>query len=500
MDMDVYSGREKAMTGLKRQAASGVKWNSIAAAVKISVQLITLAILARLLHPEDFGLMSMAVVIIGFAQAFADFGLSNAIIYRQDATRQQLSSLYWLNLTVGLILFCILWLMTPLVVKYYQEPSLKTILHWLIGVFLIIPFGQQFQSLLRRELRFRTLSIIQIIANISYAVVAISLALVGMGVMSLVWGALARAAITSVSLISVAIQSHWLPLFHFRRLDLRGFVGFGFFQMGERTLNYLANNVDYLIIGRFLGPEALGYYTLAYNLMRMPLTYINPIVVSVAFPTFARVQNQDDLLRQGYSKILHYLSMISFPLMAGMFSIAPIFVPVIYGAKWVPIVHIVQIFCLLGAFKSMGNLLGSILLAKGRADLGFYMNVISILGYSVSNFLGVRWGIMGVAVSSLLFTVFVLFPVDFILRWKLIHMNVREYLLAIRIPLLASLVMLFLLVVLERLLISVDQSVTALTILVFAGGAIYGGLLWFFDYPFVVEAWRTLKVSPARRI
>jgi len=484
---------------LTRQAVSGVKWNSVVIIAKVGVQFVSLTVLARLLAPEDFGLMSMAVIVTGFAQAFADFGLSNAIIHRQDASREHLSSLYWLNLAVGFTLFGVLWLATPLIVAYYQEPALTTILRWSVVSFLIVPIGQQFQSLLRCELRFKTLSLIQVIENISYAAFAIGLALARFGVMGLVWAALLRTLIGTGLLVTVAIRSRWLPAFHFRRSDVRGFISFGLFQMGERSLNYLSTNVDYLIIGRFLGSEALGYYTLAYNLMRMPLVYINPVVVSVAFPAFARVQERDGLLRRGYSKILQYLSAVSFPMMAGMFLVSPPFVPLVYGPQWLPAVPVVQVFCLLGALKSLGNPLGSVLLAKGRADLGFYMNALAIIGYAVSNFIGTRWGIVGVAVSSLAFSILVLMPVDFYLRWLTIRMTVREFWLAIRLPLYATVSMFILIAGLRQLLVPVNQALLELIILGFTGASVYGVSLWLLDRPFVVEAWGHLRIAPVQR-
>jgi lipopolysaccharide exporter len=298
----------------------------------------------------------------------------------------------------------------------------------------------------------------------------------------------------------VAVRSHWLPALHFRRTDLSGFLQFGLFQMGERSLNYLSNNVDYLIIGRFLGSEPLGYYTLAYNLMRMPSSYVNPVVVSVAFPAFARVQEQNDLLRRGYAKILHYLSAVNFPIMAGMFVVAPLFVPLIYGSQWLPAVPVVQIFCLLGALKSLGNPLGSLLLAKGRADLGFWMNLTAMVGYGISNVIGTRWGIGGVAASSLIFSTLVLLPVDFYLRWLTIRMSVREFWQAIRQSTVAALGMLVAILPLSYVVRLVNHDVVALLILVLSGAIVYGILIRRLDHPLLTEVWGYLKPTSLPKV
>ena len=485
---------------LTQQAVSGVKWNGVSTVARAGLQFVSLAVLARLLAPGDFGLMSMAVVVTGFAQTFADFGLSNAIIHRQDTTREQLSSLYWVNLTVGFIIFALVWLAIPFAVAYYQEERLVPILRWAAGSFLIVPFGQQFQSLLRRELRFRTLSLIQVSQSVIYALSAIGFAWAGFGVMSLVWGTLLQTLAGTALLSGVAIRSHWLPTFHFRRTDLGGFMQFGLFQMGERSLNFLSNNVDYLIIGRFLGSEPLGYYTLAYNLMRLPLTYVNPIVVSVAFPAFARMQHQDGVLRRGYGKILHYLGAVTFPIMAGMMVVAPIFVPLVYGPQWAPAVPVVQIFCLLGALKSLGNPIGSLLLAKGRADWGFWTNAIAVVGYSIMTVIGVRWGINGVAICLTILVGVIMQPIGFYLRWVTIRMTARDYFRAFMQPAIAAMAMLIVVFPLYYLLLPIQHPIASLSVIVLSGVIVYMSMLRLLDRPLLIEVMGYLRPASSPKV
>jgi lipopolysaccharide exporter len=478
---------------LTHQAITGVKWNGFATLAIIAVQFVSLAVLARLLDPGDFGLMSMAVVVTGFAQAFADFGMSNAIIHRQDATRQQLSSLYWLNIAVSFMIFGLIWLAVPLAVTYYQEPRLAPVLRWAAVSFLILPFGQQFQSLLRKELRFKELSLIQVSQNTIFGLAAIGFALGGYGVMSLVWGHLLQTLTGCFLLTIVAVRSNWLPSLHLRWDDLQGYVQFGLFQMGDRSLNYLSRNVDYLIVGRLLGSEPLGYYTLAYNLMRLPVHYLNPVIVSVAFPAFARIQHKDDVLRRGYCKILHYISAVTFPIMAGMLVVSPLFVPLVYGPQWLPSVPVLQIFCILGALYSLGNPIGSLLLAKGRADLGFWMNLVALLGYSVSNVIGARWGISGVAASSLIFASIFMFPLGFFIRWLLIRMTGCEFWEAIKKPTLSVIIMIIVVLSLYYLVTPGSHIVIALIILIFAGVLVYSFMMRLIDLPFIIEVWGFIK-------
>jgi len=481
--MDVYGGGEKKMN-LKSQAVSGGKWSGVSMGVRTALQFITLAVLARLLSPSDFGLMGMIMVVIGFAQAFADMGISNAIIHRQDATKDQLSSLYWLNIIAGIIVFFVVCASAPLVVGFYHEPRLYNLLYLTALIFLITPFGQQFQILMQKELRFNELAKIEIATSIVNSAVAIVLAFSGFGVYSLIWGQLAGTTTKVLMLLRTGLRN-WRPGFHFSRRDLRGYLSFGLFQMGERTINYLSANIDYIIIGRFLGPSALGFYTLAYNLMIFPLTKINPIITKVAFPVFSIIQNDNDRLKRGYCKVINYISMLSFPMLAGMLVVAPEFIRLIYGTKWEPSIAVLQIFCFVGIFKSLGNPIGSILLAKGRADIGFYWNVFVVIMVSVAAIVGVNWGIVGVAVAILILQVPFFFIIQPIVN-KLINLKFSEYFKAIQIPVVCSVVMLAGIVAL-RMIMSNISILPLFVVSVVAGMIIYISFYYIKNPSFLAE-------------
>jgi len=140
------------MSSLQKKATDGVKWTGLSALITTVLQLLQILVVARLLQPEDFGLMSMVTVVIGFAQAFADMGISNAIIHRQDADRDQLSSLYWLNILAGIIVCVVTIALSPLIVSFYNQPRLSSLIIWGAIIFLVTPIGQQFQMLLQKEI------------------------------------------------------------------------------------------------------------------------------------------------------------------------------------------------------------------------------------------------------------------------------------------------------------------------------------------------------------
>jgi lipopolysaccharide exporter len=424
---------------IKYQAVSGIKWNGLSMGAVTAFQFITLAVLARLLAPSDFGLMGMVMVVIGFAQAFADMGISNAIIYRQDVAKEHLSSLYWLNILAGVIIFFVICVSVPLIVKFYQETRLNNLLYLTAVIFLITPFGQQFQILLQKELKFNDLAKIDIGASVVNSTVAIVIALSGFGVYSLIWGQLASATGKALMLIITGWRD-WRPELHFSTQDLKGYLTFGLYQMGERTMNYISSNIDYIVIGRMLGPIALGYYTLAYQIAISPLTKVNPVITKVGFSIFAKIQNDNYKIRRGYCKLIKYISMLSFPMMGGLFLVAAEFITVVYGGQWEASIRVLQILCMVGIFKSLGNTVASVILAKGRADIGFYCNIIAAILLSIAVIAGVHWGINGVAFAILLMQLILFIIMQSIIS-KLINLRFKSYLKAIESPVICSTIM-----------------------------------------------------------
>lgn len=384
---------------LKSQAVSGVKWSGLSTGIVTTLHFITLAILARLLSPSDFGLMGMIMVVIGFARVFADMGISNAIIHRQNVTKEELSSLYWLNILAGITVFFIICASAPIIVAFYHESRLKDLVYLAALVFLITPIGQQFQILLQKELHFKQLAKIEIVCSVTNSLITIILAVGGMGVYSLVWGQLAGTSIRVVQLFYVGCKK-WKPGWYFSWKGIKGYISFGLYQMGERTINYFNSNLDYLLIGSLLGATSLGYYTLAYNLIIRPSLMINPIITRVAFPVFSKVQNDLSKLKKGYLKVLELLSSANFPLMIGLAVVAPVAVPVIFGDQWFSSIILVQILTVVGLLRSTGSPVGSLLLARGRADLGFKWNLALVVTQIPGLYIGAKFGgTIGVAIA-----------------------------------------------------------------------------------------------------
>lgn len=471
---------------LARKAFTGASWVSLSSLVGNGLQLLQLALLARLLPPQDFGMIALATVVVGFAQAYTDMGMGNAVIHRQDATHRQLSSLYWLNVLTGFAIFCVVQILAPLLAELWSTPALTGVIRWCAVIFLIEPLGQQFRLQLEKALRFGMLAAIEIAASLLTISVALYTALHGAGAYALVWGPLAGAACKAACLVMFG-WSKSPPSFRLDAGDLKGFLRFGVYQMGERSINFLGFNLDKLLLGSLLGMQALGYYTVAYQLMSRPYQVFNPILTRVAFPVFARMQGDDARMRKGFLRMIGVVALIMFPVYALMIALAQPLLGVVLGSAWQPAVGIFQILAVLGFFYSLGNPLGSLLLAKGRTDIGFYLNLFMIVLYVPAILLGARYGGEGVAWCLIAATAFGLFPVGFLVRYRLVGLRPREYLATI-FPMLVCAVVVGWLAHLVDSSLSAHANPARLVMLSAAGGLIYLA----FVYKWKKHEWKEL--------
>lgn len=414
---------------LRQKAAAGGRWTAISAIASLLIQLIQLAILGRLLNPSDFGLMTMMMVVIGLASLLADFGTTNYLVQTKALTGRLFSALFVLCIAGALLLAGVISLAAPWIAAYYHTLVLTGLLPALGIVVIATAVGQPFFALLQREMRFRQIAIVETAAAFVGLVVAAVMAMSGYGVWSLIGGQLALAVVKAVlcvlmasSLIRFEWKIHWL--------DLKSALHFGSFQMGERLLNYAGWNVDKIIVGRALGDGALGIYSIAYQLVMKPFSILNPVFTRVALPLLSRVQDDNDRLTRGYLELTRTIALIAFPIYLFMILASDSIVLLLLGAKWMAASSLISLLGGLGFIYSLGNPIGSLLLAKGRADLGFYYNVAAVVVYALAVIMGSNFGLKGVA-YSLVIAAGLLFFLEFTLRWYLVRMSPWVYLRAI---------------------------------------------------------------------
>ena len=424
---------------LRQKTLSGVKWTSISAVVTTIIQLAQVSILTRFLLPSDFGLMAIVMVVIGFSQAFLDMGISNAIIYKQEITGQQLSTLYWMNVITGVLLFLIIAAISPFIASFYSEPRISHLLILVGLTFLIQPFGQQFLVLLQKELRFKEAGIIDISSKTASLIVSTWFAVLHYGVLALVYGTLAAVAVQSLMLVSQGLREH-KPHLVFHVSEVREFIGFGMYQMGERIVNYFNSQIDVLLVGKLLGSSPLGVYSVAKQLVLKPSLIVNPVVTKVAFPALSKVQQDTSMLKAVYLKTVNYLSSTNFPIYALIVVLSPQIVHILFGQRWAAAIPILEILSIFGAIRSTMNPVGSLLLAKGRAKLAFYWNLGLLLFVPGAIALTCQFGLVAVSWGMVAVMTSLIVPSWFFLVKSTSGAGLWEYLKQIVTPLFISVI------------------------------------------------------------
>lgn len=400
------------------------------------MQLAQIVVLTRFLDKEDFGLMAMALFVIGISGIFIDMGISNVIIHKQKVNKYQLSTLFWLNILMGLGIYLMVILFSPLIAQFYTTPDLKGVIDLTAVSFLILPWGQQFEALLRRDLKFKALSIRDISSKGIGLVVAVFLAYRGFGVYSLVYANLITVFI-SVALLVILGFRDYRPklLFSYSSLKSKGFFSFGFYQMGEKLLNYFNANFDTILIGKILGMEALGLYNIAKVVAMKPYQILNPIITKVAFPIFAKVQNEVPRLKRAYLNVILALTSANAPIYILIIILAKPLVQIVFGPEWIEAAPILQLLVVVSLCNSIGNPVGSLQLARGRADWGFYWNLGMFVFMPLTIWAGSFYGLLGVAYAVAIFKIIItLLPSWYFFIRPLCHAKFGEYLFSFTNP------------------------------------------------------------------
>jgi PST family polysaccharide transporter len=416
------------------KTASGVKWSSISQIGRQLMQLVTTIILTRLLSPSDFGLVGMAMVVTGFVALFHDFGTSATVIQKKVASEVFLSSIFWVNAAFGLLAMVIIFAFAPLAANLYHEPRVSLILKLLSLSFLISGLSIVQQAILERELAFKKLARVEMVAGVSSSFVCIGAALLGAEVWSLVYQTLMSVTVTTVLLWT---SSDWRPKAVFHWGEVRSVRSYSLNLTGFYIFNYFARNADTVLIGRFLGAQNLGYYMMAYRIMFYPIQTISAVIGRVMFPVYSQIQEDEARFRRIYLKVIGAIGLITFPMMMGVWGLAQTLVLTLFGSQWKP----VMILAPVGLIQSIVTTVGTIYQAKGRTDWMFRLGVATGLIAVLAFVIGLQWGIVGVAGAYTIATILCLYP-NFTVPFKLINLKMQDLGDTLWRPFLGSLMML----------------------------------------------------------
>jgi O-antigen/teichoic acid export membrane protein len=422
---------------LKHRTFSAVRWTTTAAVARALLQLAQVAVLARLLAPEDYGLMAMVAVVLGFATVFTDLGVNSAYVQRQEVTPEQRSSLFWLNVAMGggltlLVLSC-----SPLLAGFFGDERLTPLLMLAASTFVITALGQQVRMTAEKALDFRPLVLTEITSAVVGFAAAVSAAYAGWGVYALILGAIVNAVAATV-LAWLFLARGWRPMWRFRLDDVRSYLGFGGALVANNIVNEFNRSIDLLLGGRMLAATALGLYSLPRQLVFQIQGTVNPIITRVGFPLIAQVQDDIPRVRAIYLKTLNMIASTNAPLYVGIAFFAPEVVRIMLGDKWLAAADLLRLLALWGFLRSTGNPVGSLLLGMGRADLSLKWNLAMLFVVPPLLWVGSQFGTMGLAWALLGFAVLMFVPGWFVLVRPLCHAQLGTYSVAALRPLLIA--------------------------------------------------------------
>jgi O-antigen/teichoic acid export membrane protein len=338
--------------------------------------LVTTAILARILVPADFGLVSFALLILGFFDAFSGFGIRDALIYSDEERSENADTAFWINIFVGVLQFVAAYSLAPLATHFFDDPRVVPIMQVMSVSFLFNAVGETHTSLLLKDLSFRRKFFPQVIAASIKGVVSIIAAAIGFGVWSLVYGYLASA---TANLIVVWIVMPWRPQLRFLRERAKSLWDYSVHILGFKILDIALEQADQTIIGVLLGATQLGYFSIASRIPEMIIINLSTIMTQVLFPAYSKLKNDRPTLVQGYLSTTKYTAFVSVGAGVGMAAVAPELIRVFFGDQWTPAVPLLQVLALLGTMTTLPWAAGDLFKAIGRPDINLKLLIVESL-------------------------------------------------------------------------------------------------------------------------
>jgi lipopolysaccharide exporter len=422
---------------LSVSAVRGVFWTGGGQVIRQIIQIFTSVLLARLLMPGDFGLVAMAGLFVGFTGLLVDFGIGAAIIQSHRLNDVALTSSFWMSLAVAATLALILLLAARPIAAFYDDPRVAPILAVLSIGLLISGLITVPKAIVHKAMNFAGLAKAEVVGSLSGALTATAMATTGWGVWSLVAQPLVG---SSVTMILMWWAASWWPRLSFAWSTVRQLVHFSVGVFGANVLNYVDRRADNLLIGKFLGSGSLGYYALSYQVMLFPLEQVSSVFVRVLFPMLSRLQDDLESFREGYLRAVSGIATLTFPMMLGLLAVSHDFIVVVFGEKWLPMLWVLRVFCIVGLIQSVVTTVGTIYLSTGRTTRLFLVTLIFTPIFVLSFLVGLRWGIEGVAVAYACVSAAIAY-VSLFLAFRIVSLSFNAFHKAILRPLFVSTLM-----------------------------------------------------------
>ena len=379
---------------ISEKARAGAGWSLGSLVGRQLILLGATAVMARVLSAADYGLFGMVVAITALMQAFADLGLSWATIQRKEITRAQIDSLFLINAVFGLLLWIGSAFSGKFLVSFYHRPELAGIATVLGASFFFSGSAAQPLALLRRQMRFKQITVCEQWSTLAGAIMGVGVALSGFGYWALVIQIVVQQFVYALLLL---LLSGYRPRLPRGVHGLAGLLSFGGYMAGYSAINYFSRNLDNVLVGRVCGAEQLGYYSRAYFLMTLPTMLASGMLNGVMIPALSALQCDHDRMAAAFLRSIRWITLLGCPVALGLAACAPEFVRFVYGPRWAPVVPMLLWLCVAGAIQPVQAAVGWLYVVTGRSRAMFFVGLAASTVTVAAFFVGIRFGPVGVA-------------------------------------------------------------------------------------------------------
>lgn len=387
------------MDALKHKTVSGVKWLAANNILQKVISVATFAVLARILSPSIFGLFAMAFIFIDALNLFWTLGVDGALIQRKEQEDHAKHTAFFMILGFGFLVFLACMVLAPVAGMFFRNESVVSVIRGLGIVYISGCLTRVPNAILTREMRFRLMSVIQLIGSIVNSVFAIIFALLYPSIWALVWAYLLKQLVMTV--LSWYFSGYRVRL-AFSPVIAKELSGVGKFMWGQTVFQFVSQNLDKIVVARMLGAISMGYYALAYNVSNFTQTHFVSLVSRVLFPTYSNIQHQEDLLKRAYLKALHFVAMVSIPYGFFLIFLAKEFVSAIYGPKWLEVIPLIQLFGFFQLFLPIFECSNPVFMGCGKPQHSYQLRLFGFLVKLPLIFILAKYfGLPGVIVAAL---------------------------------------------------------------------------------------------------